>query len=142
MNNLVAEGDRVLRALHLSLLSTATLTHDIHDSPRGLLSIILVLAAARWLLLSHYEAEDIQERSASGRSCGIAATSAVGERMQPLAGRGVDLAVRTCHEKSVTNLPLFCMDKRYRPCSHVCVLVCAYAWTAAYRALDCTYIEV
>ena len=68
MNNLFAQGDRVLRALHSSSLSTATLVHDIHDSPRGPLSIILVLAAAldvsRWLLLSvsFDEAEDIQAR--------------------------------------------------------------------------------
>ena len=142
MTNLVAQSDRVLRALPLSSLSTATLTHDIHDSPCGPLFIILVLAAARRHLLSHYEAEDIQERAASGGSCSIGATGAVGERMQPLAGRGVDPAARTCHEKSVTNIPVFCMDMRYRPCSHVCVLACACAWTTAYGALDCTCIEV
>ena len=94
MNKSIALKVRLLRGVPNTLQVTAARPLTNRDPSRAPQYLHRPPLQLRCLLLSHYEAEDIQERSASGRSCGSATRRPVAEVMHAGAVRGVNLVAR------------------------------------------------
>ena len=142
MNKSIALKVRLLRGVPNTLQVTAARPLTTRDPSRAPQYLHRPPLQLRCLLLSHYEAEDIQERAAGVDCCGIGTADAIARRMQPLAGCGLDLVrAMVPWASTLARCAFYCL-LHGSACWRAWCSVCTRAWSVATMAVDSVCIEV